>query len=56
MSEVEVPEVLTTKEAASLLRVSEKTLTRLHIPYAKVGKLRRYLREDVLAYVREKAA
>lgn len=52
----EAPEVLTTDEAASLLRVSKRTLQRLHIPYAKVGKLRRYLREDILNYLREKAA
>lgn len=49
-------EVLTAKEAAELLRVSVKTLGRLHIPYAKVGRVRRYLREDLLNYVREKVA
>jgi excisionase family DNA binding protein len=54
--EEKVPEILTTDEAAQFLRVSKRTLQRLHIPYAKVGKLRRYLREDVLNYLREKAA
>ena len=52
----DLPDVLLPDEAADLLRVSVKTLTRLHIPYAKVGRFRRYLRDDVLAYIREKAA
>lgn len=54
--EENVPEILTADEAAAFLRISKRTLQRLHIPYAKVGKLRRYLREDVLNYLREKAA
>lgn len=54
--EKDLPIILVPKEVAALLRVSEKTLSRLHIPYAKVGRVRRYLRDDVLAYIREKAA
>lgn len=49
-------EILTAEEAADLLRVSTKTLRRLHIPFARVGKRRRYMREDVLSYIREKVA
>ncbi len=56
MTEDKLAEVLTPEEAAELLRISTKTLCRLHIPYAKVGRFRRYLREDVLTYLREKAA
>jgi excisionase family DNA binding protein len=51
-----MPEILTAEEAADLLRVSTKTLRRLHIPYARVGSRRRYLRRDVLAYIEEKVA
>lgn len=52
----EVPPVLTTDEVAELLRVSSKTVLRLHIPFAKFGRQRRYLREDVLNFLREKVA
>jgi len=52
----DLPEVLTGDEVAELLRVSKRTVERLHLPSVKVGKLRRYLREDVLNYLREKAA
>ena len=51
-----MPEILTAEEAADLLRVSTKTLRRLHIPYARVGKRRRYLREDILGYIKDKVA
>jgi excisionase family DNA binding protein len=49
-------EVLTTQEAAALLRVSTKTLLALvregAIPGEKVGRAWRFLRVDVLAHVR----
>jgi len=49
-------EVLTTEEAASLLRVSSKTVLSLartgSLPGEKVGRAWRFLRSDVLAYVR----
>jgi excisionase family DNA binding protein len=51
-----LPEVLTGDEVADLLRVSKRTVERLHLPSVKVGKLRRYLREDVLNYLRDKVA
>lgn len=54
MSEDE--EVLTAEETASLLRVSTKTvLTLAHtgtLPGEKVGRAWRFLRNDVLSYVR----
>jgi len=50
------PEVLTSREAAELLRVHRRTLERLPIPSAKVGRLRRYLREDILEWLRQKSA
>lgn len=49
-------EVLTTQEAASLLRVSTKTVLTLaregSLPGEKVGRAWRFLRSDVLAVVR----
>lgn len=49
-------EVLTTEEAAALLRVSTKTVLQLvrsgALPGEKVGRAWRFLKSDVLAYVR----
>lgn len=49
-------EVLTADEAASLLRVSSKTVLSLArtgaLPGEKVGRAWRFLRSDVLSYVR----
>ncbi|WP_307784975.1 helix-turn-helix domain-containing protein [Oceanitalea stevensii] len=49
-------EVLTTEEAAALLRVSTKTVLALardgSLPGEKVGRAWRFLRSDVLAVVR----
>jgi excisionase family DNA binding protein len=56
MTEQSVPEVLTGDEVAELLRISKRGVERLHLPSVKVGRLRRYLREDVLNYLREKVA
>jgi excisionase family DNA binding protein len=49
-------EVLTTEEAAELLRVSTKTILTLArdgaLPGEKVGRAWRFLRTDLLNYVR----
>lgn len=49
-------EVLTTEEAAGLLSVSSKTILALArdgaIPGEKVGRASRFLRSDLLEYVR----
>lgn len=49
-------EVLTTDEAAELLRVSTKTILALAregiLPGEKVGRAWRFLRSDLLAHVR----
>jgi excisionase family DNA binding protein len=49
-------EVLTAEEAAALLRVSTKTVLALaragSLPGEKVGRAWRFVRSDVLAYVR----
>lgn len=49
-------EVLTTDEAAALLRVSTKTVLALarsgSLPGEKVGRAWRFVKSDVLAYVR----
>ncbi len=50
------PEVLTSREAAELLRVHRRTLERLNLPSVKLGRLRRYLREDILEWLRQKSA
>ena len=51
----EVDEVLTTEEAADLLRVSTKTIlglaSRGMLPGRKVGRAWRFLRSDLVAYV-----
>jgi excisionase family DNA binding protein len=51
----EVTEVLTTEEAAQLLRVSTKTVLALaragSLPGEKVGRAWRFLRADLLEYV-----
>jgi excisionase family DNA binding protein len=54
--EPQIPDVLTTDEVAQLFRVSRRTVERLQIRSTKVGRLRRYLREDVLDYLRAKAS
>jgi excisionase family DNA binding protein len=54
--EPQIPDVLTTDEVARLFRVSRRTVERLQIRSTKVGRLRRYLREDVLDYLRAKAS
>jgi excisionase family DNA binding protein len=52
----EEPEVLTADEAAELLRVSTKTILALAregtLPGEKVGRAWRFVRSDLLAYVR----
>ncbi len=49
-------EVLTTEETAALLRVSTKTVLSLvrsgSLPGEKVGRAWRFLKSDVLTYVR----
>ncbi len=47
-------EVLTVEQVAEWLHVSTRTIERLQIPHAKLGRARRYLRADVLAYLNEK--
>jgi excisionase family DNA binding protein len=50
-----VSEVLTAKEAASLLRVSSKTVLKLardgELPAQKVGRSWRFCRAELLGYV-----
>lgn len=51
----EAAEVLTTEEAAGLLRVSTKTVLTLagkgELPGRQVGRAWRFLRSDLVAYV-----
>lgn len=50
------PDVLTGAEVAKLLRVSQRTVERLPIPSVKLGRARRYLREQVMDYLKAKAS
>lgn len=48
-------EVLTADEAAALLKITKKRLYQLPIPCSRLSaKTRRYLREDVMAFLRKK--
>jgi excisionase family DNA binding protein len=49
-----MPEILTTEEVAELLRVCKRTVERLNLPYVKVGRLRRYRRQDIMEYLEAK--
>ena len=51
------PEVLTSEEAAELLKVNVATLHRMPVPFATIGTTlkrprRRYLRSSVLAWLK----
>lgn len=50
----QAPELWEVEDVARYLRVCKRTVERLHIPYAKIGRKRKYLREDVVGYIREK--
>jgi excisionase family DNA binding protein len=52
----ETPDVLTTDEVAKLLRVSRRTVERMNLPSIKLGRSRRYLRESILDFLRERVA
>jgi hypothetical protein len=54
---VNAPEVLTRSEAARLLRCTVSTLNRIaDIPRHRVGATRRYLRSELLEYVKTREA
>lgn len=46
------PEVMTVAQACEWLQISPPTLRRLGLPYVLVGDSKRYIREDVLAWLR----
>ncbi len=48
----QVPEILTRRECAALLRVSLGTLDRLRLPRHLVGCSPRYHRDEIVAWVR----
>lgn len=53
----ELPEILTPKQLSEFIGVPEKTLSQKRylgqgIPYVKVGGHVRYLKDDVLAYIK----
>lgn len=49
-------DVMTAEQVARMLHVSERTVARLNLPSVKLGRARRYLREDILDYLRQKVA
>lgn len=54
---VNAPEIMTRTEAAQLLRISVSTLATLRdVPRHRVGATRRYLRSELLQYVKSRGA
>jgi excisionase family DNA binding protein len=53
---VDMPELWEVGDVAKYFGVSKRTAERMNIPYAKIGRKRKYLKEDVVAYIREKVA
>lgn len=51
-----VGDVLTVDEVAQWLKVSRRTIERMGLPFAKVGRQRRYVRDQVLDHLRSKAS
>ncbi len=49
-------QVLTVEDVAERLQVSVRTVQRLNLRSVTLGRCRRYLLSDVLAYLREKAS
>lgn len=49
-------DVLTVDEVARWLKVSRRTVERMSIPFAKVGRTRRYVRDQVLDFLKAKAS
>ena len=49
-------DVLTVDEVAQWLKVSRRTIERMGLPFAKVGRQRRYVRDQVLDHLRSKAS
>lgn len=57
MAETMLPPVLTTRELAKLLRISESAVRRLDLPAVEVGRGKyRYITEQVLAVLKTRAA
>lgn len=54
--ETPAEDVLTVDDVARWLKVSRRTVERMHLPYAKVGRTRRYVRDQVLDYLKAKAS
>lgn len=49
-------DVLTVDEVARWLKVSRRTVERMNLPFAKVGRTRRYVRDQVLDFLKAKAS
>jgi excisionase family DNA binding protein len=49
-------DVLTVDEVAAWLKVSRRTVERMDLPFAKVGRVRRYVRDQVLDYLKRRAS
>ena len=52
----DVPELWTVDDVAKYFGISKRTAERMNIPYAKIGRKRKYLRDDVVAYIKDKVA
>lgn len=56
IAESDLPEIITASELSKWLGISEKSLSQDRylgqgLPYVKIGKRVRYMRDDVLAYL-----
>lgn len=47
--------LMTPRELCGMLKISRSTLYRLDVPFLLIGACRRYVRSDVLAYMRRQA-
>lgn len=57
MAETMLPPVLTTRELAKLLKISESAVRRLDLPAVEVGRGKyRYVMEQVLATLKARAS
>lgn len=48
---VEAPVIWDVEEVARYYRVSTRTVERMNLPYAKIGRRRVYLRDDVVNHL-----
>lgn len=53
---LETPDLWEIEDVARYLKVCKRTVERMAIPYAKIGRKRKYIPEQVVEYVKQKVA